>query len=34
MLAKLEPEMQREWEFNTAPRTESPTTAESVTFLE
>ena len=34
MLATLDPETQREWEFITASRTDTPTTAELVTFLE
>jgi len=34
MLATLNPETQREWELITASRADTPTTAESVTFLE
>jgi len=34
MLATLDPETQREWELSTASRTDIPTTAELVTFLE
>jgi len=34
MLATLDPETQREWELITASRTDTPTTAELVTFLE
>jgi hypothetical protein len=34
MLATLDPEMQRQWEINTASCADTPTTAELVTFLE
>ena len=34
MLATLDPETQREWELITASRTDTPTNAELVTFLE
>ena len=34
MLATLDPEMQREWELIMASLTDTPTTAELVTFLE
>jgi len=34
MLATLDPEMQREWDLITASHTDTPTTAELVTFLE
>ena len=34
MLATIDPETQREWELITASRTDIPTTAELVTFLE
>ena len=34
MLATLDPETQREWELITASRTNTPTSAELVTFLE
>jgi len=34
MLATIDPETQREWELITASRTDTPTTAELVTFLE
>jgi len=34
MLAKLDPETQREWELITASRADTPRTAELATFLE
>ena len=34
MLATLDPETQREWELNTASRTDIPSTTELMTFLE
>jgi len=34
MSATIDPDTQREWEFNTASREETPTTAEFIAFLE